>query len=74
MIEIVIVTVLAFYAFIGVIFWIIGLGTFGGRKRYKLFLKDEFEVRGNRTPIWLAYYVIFAAYVLLWPVFLKRKK
>ena len=58
--------ILIVYLFIGTIFWIIAIMSFGGMAAYREYL-DENEVP---TPVWF----IFLTFVIIWPLYLRRRK
>lgn len=57
--------VLIVYLFIGTIFWLIGMRSFGGIAAYRAYL-DEEDVS---TPVWF----IFLTFIIVWPLYLRRK-
>lgn len=53
------------YILVGIICWIVGVRSFGGRKRYMDYLKQEMGMGSG------SYYLCLVIFILTWPLFLS---
>lgn len=54
------------YVITGIIFWRLGLKAMGGKEEYKAYIRETLKTGES------FYYAIFFAFILSWPLFLRR--